>query len=86
MLKACYIHDMKNIQVKNIPDSLHNKLWNYARKNNSTLSDFILSAINKELDRLKWEECIAKRPDTDLNTSAAALLREERNERYGKLD
>jgi len=86
MLLACYSHAMKNLQVKNIPDSLHKKLWHYAKKNHSTLSDFVLSALNRELDRLEWEERISKRPDTNLKVSAASLLKEERSERYGELD
>ena len=81
MILSCYCHDMANLQVKNIPDSLHKRLRRYAKRHNTTLSDIVLEAIEKELTRGEWLERFSKRPGTDLGVSAASLLEEERMER-----
>ena len=74
---------MANLQVKNIPDSLHQRLRRYVRKHDRTLSDFVLEAIKRELARSEWHELISKRPATYLVISAAALLQQERQRRDG---
>jgi hypothetical protein len=45
----------------------------------------VLSAIERELARSEWEECLAKRPVTELGTSASSLLEEERQQRDAEL-
>ena len=69
---------MANLQVKNIPDDLHNRLRRHARANNCTLSAVVLTAVERELARGEWQERLARRPLTDLGVAAAALLAEER--------
>ena len=81
MLRACHIHPMANLQVKNIPDTLHQRLRHYARVHKCTLSDVVLAAIERELARREWHERLAHRPTTDLGISAAALLEQERQHR-----
>jgi len=76
---------MANLQVKNIPDSLHKRLRRYAKRRNTTLSDIVLKAIEKELTHGEWLERFSKRPETDLGISAASLLEEERMEREKEL-
>jgi hypothetical protein len=76
---------MGNLQVKNIPDSLHKRLRRYAKRRNTTLSDIVLKAIEKELTHGEWLERFSKRPATDLGVSAASLLGEERMEREKEL-
>lgn len=76
---------MANLQVKNIPDSLHKRLRRYAKRRNTTLSDIVLKAIEKELTHGEWLERFSKRPATDLGASAASLLEEERMEREKEL-
>lgn len=77
---------MANLQVKNIPDSLHQRLRRYVRKHDRTLSDFVLEAIKRELARSEWQERLSKRPTTDLGISAATLLEQERQQRDGELE
>ena len=77
---------MANLQVKNIPDSLHQRLRRYVRKHDRTLSDFVLEAIKRELARSEWHERLSKRPATDLGISAAALLEQERQRRDGEIE
>jgi plasmid stability protein len=72
---------MANLQVKNIPDTLHQRLRRYAREHKCTLSDVVLSALERELTRREWHERLAQRPTTNLGVSAASLLEQERQQR-----
>jgi hypothetical protein len=85
MPSACDNHAMANLQVKNIPDSLHQRLRRYVQKHDLTLSDFVLEAIERELARSEWHERFSKRPTTDLGVSTASLLEQERQQRDGEL-
>lgn len=72
---------MANLQVKNVPDSLHQRLRRYAQEHKCTLSDVMLRALERELARREWHERLAQRPTTDLGISAASLLEQERQQR-----
>lgn len=69
---------MSNLQVKNIPDELHERLRRHARKNGVTISATVIAAIERELERVEWRERLASRPKTELDFSPSALLVEER--------
>src|ERR1700756_2344761 len=56
MPRACYCLHMANIQVKNIPEKLHNRLRRYAREQDCTLGDIILEAIEREVSRREWRK------------------------------
>lgn len=86
ILKACQVHAMANLQVKNIPDTLHQRLRHYAQAHRCTLSDILLAAIEHELARREWHERLAHRSTTDLGASAAALLEQERQYRDGAVE
>ena len=75
---SCYIHDMANLQVRNIPDDLHERLRRHARENNCTMSAAALIAVERELERWEWRKRLAQRPRTDLGVEAATPLVEER--------
>ncbi len=47
MPQACYCHAMANLQVKNLPDELHDKLQTYAREEGRTLRDVVLEALRR---------------------------------------
>ena len=53
MLKACYIPDVPAIQVKNVPQELHDQLREIAELQKCTIGDVILEAIKQEIKRLK---------------------------------
>ena len=69
---------MANLQVKNIPEDLHERLRRHARENHCTLSASVLAALERELARWEWRKRLAQRPKTGLGVPAAALLLEER--------
>lgn len=81
MLQASHVHDMANLQVENIPDTLHRRLRRYAQEHKCTLSDVVLIALESEFARCEWRERLAQRPTTDLGISAASLLEQERKQR-----
>lgn len=72
---------MANLQVKNLPESLHQRLRQYAQAHHRTISDIVLEAIEREMARHEWREKLSHRPATDLGGSAASLLEQERQER-----
>jgi hypothetical protein len=53
MLEACYFPDMPAIQVKNVPQELHDQLREIAELQKCTIGDVILEAIKQEINRQK---------------------------------
>ena len=85
MLAACYCLFMANIQVKNIPEGLHNKLRRYAREQEITIGEIVLEAVEREVARREWRKRFSSRPTTRLRSSAAQLLEQERRLRESDL-
>lgn len=79
------IHAMANLQVKNLPEALHQRLRDYAQKHHRTISDVALEALEREMARFEWHERHLQRPATDLQSSAASLLEQERQQRDKEL-
>ncbi len=76
---------MANLQVKNVPDSLHERLRLHAREQQITLGAAVLNAVERELARAEWHRRLAQRPTTYLGIAAADLLVAERSERETEL-
>jgi plasmid stability protein len=76
---------MANLQIKNLPDDLHQRLRQYSQQHNRTISDIALAALEREMARHEWHERLSQRTTTDLGTSAASLLEQERQERENDL-
>ncbi len=76
---------MANLVIKNMPDTLHERLRGYARENNCTMRAVVLAAIERELERWEWRKHLAQRPETDLGVEATALLMEERARRDSEI-
>lgn len=77
---------MANLQIRNMPDTLHDRLRRYARENNSTMRAVALNAIERELARWEWQKRLAQRPETDIGADAATILKEERTRREGGIE
>lgn len=72
------------IQVRNVPDKLHRELVRRARISGQSLTDYIQSLLEREVQRPPRSEVFARiagRPKFDLKRPAAELLREEREGR-----
>jgi len=72
------------IQVRNVPDALHEELIRRAGASGQTLTDFIQGILEREMARPRPEEVferIRRSVPVDLAGSAADLIRQERAER-----
>jgi plasmid stability protein len=72
---------MANLQVKNVPQSLHRKIRAYAKRRGRTVRDVVLDAVTREIERLEFRTRLAKREAVDLGRPAARTLEEVRAER-----
>lgn len=77
---------MANLQVRNMPDLLHERLREHARERNCTMSAAVLGAIERELARWEWRKHLANRPTTDLGMDVASLIAEVRELRDTELE
>ena len=77
---------MANLQVRNMPDVLHERLREHARERNCTMSAAVLDAIERELERWEWGKHLANRPTTDLRIDVASVIAEVRGLRDAELE
>jgi antitoxin FitA len=71
----------KMIQIRNVPDGLHRKLKARAAVAGQSLSDYLLSEIDRIAALPTREEMLARihsRAPVVLKTPAAAIIREDR--------
>jgi antitoxin FitA len=83
MCRTCSnVHRMpRMIQVRNVPDELHRILKVRAAERGMTLSDYLLVELEAIADKpslAELTERILQREPTDLDDSAAQLIRERR--------
>jgi antitoxin FitA len=74
----------KMIQVRNVPDELHEELVKRARARGQTLTDFLQELLEREVARPLPEEVfrrVESREQVRLPVTAAELIRGERRER-----
>jgi hypothetical protein len=74
------------IQVRNVSDRLHRELVRRAKARGQTLSDFIESVLEREVERPAAEEVferIRRSAPVELRGTAGRLVREERTRRSG---
>ena len=76
---------MANLQVKNVPESLHRRLRAYATRRGRTLRDVVLEAVTREMDREEFRIRLAKRTPVDLGRAVARTLEEARSARDKEL-
>lgn len=72
---------MANLQVKNVPDSVHRKIRAFAERRGRTVRDFVLEAVLREIEREEFRVRLSKRAPVDLGRPAARTLEEVRAER-----
>jgi len=71
----------KMVQVRNVPDALHRKLKARAAVAGQSLSDYLLTELERMASRPTREEMLTRihsRTRVRLKTSAAVVIREER--------
>jgi hypothetical protein len=70
------------VQIRNVPDALHRTLKSRAADSGQTLSDFLLTELQRLAARPTREEMLARihgRKRVTLRTPAAVVIREERD-------
>ena len=72
---------MANLQVKNVPESLHRKIRAHAKRRGRTVRDVVLDAVAREIERIEFRARLVKREPVDLGRPAARTLEEVRAER-----
>jgi antitoxin FitA len=71
----------KMVQIRNVPDALHRKLKTRAAHAGRTLSDYLLTELERLAARPTREDMLARlhnRKRVTLKTPAAVVIREER--------
>ena len=81
MLGACYLHAMANLQVKDVPEDVHRRLRECARRRGKSLRELVLEALGKELSYDEFERRLQSRPRVRLSRPAGEVLAEVRSER-----
>ena len=84
MLSACYQHSMSNLQVKDVPDALHDELRRRAERSGRTIREYVLELIRRDLatpSREEWLATVRALSPLDLGGSASALVTAARTER-----
>lgn len=80
---------MSAIQIKNVPDDLHEALRARASKQGTTLSEYALELLRRDLQRPtldEWFETLKRREPVDLgNVDVAQVIQEGREERDEQL-
>ena len=72
------------IQIRNVPQSLHRRLKARAAMEGTSMSQYVLRAIERALERPSRQELlesIRSQPELRLEPSPAEVLHEERNAR-----
>ena len=72
------------VQIRNVPIELHRRLKARAAIEGMSMSDYVLREIGKALDRPTRQEILTRlqaRPVRRLGTSAAQVIRRERDSR-----
>ena len=59
MLQACYGHAMAALQVKNVPEDIHNLLRERAEAEGTSISEIVLAALRRELNRPRMQDWLS---------------------------
>jgi plasmid stability protein len=79
---------MANLQIKNLPDDVHDELRRRASAESTTIRDYVLRLL--ELDqafppRHRWVDAVLALPPITVTRSAADLVAADRAERDAEL-
>jgi len=84
MLHATFMH-MAALQVRNLPDDLHDLLRQRADTEGRTISEVVTEILDRELRRPRiheWLDLVAQTPSVDISTDEiVSIVREGRASR-----
>lgn len=83
MPRACYAKGMSFIQIKNVPEALHEAVRRRATAEGITISQYVLDLVQRDLalpSPRDWHTHLATRPAVDVDVvSALEAARSERS-------
>jgi hypothetical protein len=75
-----------SLQIKNVPADLYRKVQRHAKRQGTTLRDFVLAALRKEIIRAEFQRRLARRAPVELRHRATRALEEIRAQRNREID
>ncbi len=78
---------MGNLQVKNLPDDLHDKIRERARQEHRTVSELVTEALRHELARptmSQWLASLDELPKLDHDIDIQSIMDEVKDEIEGR--
>jgi hypothetical protein len=88
MLMACYCHAVGNLQIKGLPEELHERLKERAAEAGMTQRDYVLKLIERDLrvpSKAEWLQRVRARSPVP-GVDGAEAVRESRAERIDELN
>ena len=76
---------MANLQVKNVPDDLYERIRWLAKKRNTTIKSTVLQAVEREVRQAEWWEHWESLPRFEGEFDTVASIRDAREENERKL-
>ena len=79
-----HIYRMTMIQIRNVPEAMHRRLKARAAMEGVSMSQYVMLAIERALERPSRRELLAaihQQPEVTLDPSPADVLRAERDSR-----
>lgn len=76
---------MANLQVKNVPDDLYEKIRHEAERQGRTIRELVLDAVRREVAREEFRARLRTRRPVDLGQPVSVVLGEVRAERDSEL-
>lgn len=83
---GCYIHPVANLQIKDLPEPVHDELRRRARLEGVTVRTYVLDLIAADQampPRSEWFSRLRHRRPVDLGGPVADLIRADRDSRSG---
>lgn len=80
---------MTNLQVKDVPPDMHDELRRRSRERGVSVRDYVLDLLRRDQavpTKGEWVAKLERLPPVTVETSAAELLRDERELRLGRPD
>ena len=80
---------MSNLQIKNVPEDLHDELRRRADLRGLTLRDYVLDLLRRETSRpdlSEWLDRVGSHPRVTLPESSVEMVHAVRAEREAELD
>ena len=77
---------MANLQVRDIPDELYSRLCGHADKQEASVNELVLEAIDRQLRHLEFHERVAAQKPIKFKISPSEMLRMERAQRDAPIE